>query len=34
VSKYRAERQSIKDRITDIVGEDKADEVFNYWDRI
>lgn len=34
VSKYRAERQSIKDRIRDIVGDDKADEVFNYWDRI
>ena len=34
VSKYRGERQSIKDRIRNIVGHDKADEVFNYWDRI
>jgi hypothetical protein len=34
VSKYRAKRQRIKDRITDIVGDEKSDEVFEYWDRI
>lgn len=31
---YHANRQKIKDRISDIVGPEKADEVFEYWDRI
>lgn len=31
---YHAQRQKIKDRISDIVGPEKADEVFEYWDRI
>lgn len=32
--KYQAERQRIKDRIRDIVGDDSADEVYKYWYRI
>ena len=34
VEKHKAERQAIKDRIRDIVGDEKADEVFEYWDKI
>lgn len=34
VQKHKSERQAIKDRIRDIVGDDKADDVFRYWDRI
>ena len=34
VKKYQDERQKVKDRIRDIVGDEKADEVFNYWDNI
>ena len=34
VQKHKSERQAIKDRIRDIVGDDKADDVFGYWDRI
>lgn len=34
VAQYRAERQKVKDKIRDIVGDDKVDEVFDYWDSI
>lgn len=34
VEKHKSERQKIKDRIRDIVGDEKADEVFDYWDSI
>ena len=34
VHKHKSERQAIKDRIRDIVGDEKADDVFGYWDKI
>ena len=32
--KYQAERKRVKDKIRDIVGDDDADDVFDYWDSI
>lgn len=34
VKKYQDERKKVKDRIRDIVGDEKADDVFAYWDRV
>lgn len=34
VKKYQDERQKVKERIRDIVGDEKADDVFAYWDKV
>lgn len=34
VGKYKAERKRVKDKIRDIVGDEDADDVFDYWDSI
>lgn len=34
VGKYKSERKRVKDKIRDIVGDEDADDVFDYWDSI